>query len=84
MDVKTVLNEVIKEHCPFIHNNRLNALLDVAEDLTVKDKKIYSYFTLGKFIIEFNYLHAIKPLVESRVNHLFCVSSIFYIPINHI
>ncbi|WP_341749509.1 hypothetical protein [Candidatus Tisiphia endosymbiont of Sialis lutaria] len=31
---------------------------------TVKDKKIYSYFTLGKFIIEFNYLHAIKPLVE--------------------
>ncbi|WP_341750050.1 hypothetical protein [Candidatus Tisiphia endosymbiont of Sialis lutaria] len=22
------------------------------------------YFTLGKFIIEFNYLHAIKPLVE--------------------
>ncbi|WP_425364424.1 hypothetical protein [Candidatus Tisiphia endosymbiont of Mystacides longicornis] len=64
MDVKTVLNEVIKEHCPFIHNNRLNTLLDVAEDLTVKDKKIYSYFTLGKFIIEFNYLHAIKPLVE--------------------
>ncbi|WP_341750800.1 hypothetical protein [Candidatus Tisiphia endosymbiont of Sialis lutaria] len=33
MDVKTVLNEVIKEHCPFIHNNRLNALLDVAEGL---------------------------------------------------
>ncbi|MDN3029789.1 MAG: hypothetical protein QMO91_00135 [Candidatus Tisiphia sp.] len=65
MDVKTVLNEVIKEHCPFIHNNRLNTLLDVAEDLTVKDKKIYSYFTLGKFIIEFNYLHTIKPLVES-------------------
>ncbi|WP_425361900.1 IS4 family transposase [Candidatus Tisiphia endosymbiont of Mystacides longicornis] len=31
---------------------------------TVKDKKIYSYFTLGKFIIEFNYLHAIKPLLE--------------------
>ncbi|WP_341759767.1 hypothetical protein [Candidatus Tisiphia endosymbiont of Ptychoptera albimana] len=27
MDVKTVLNEVIKEHCPFIHNNRLNALI---------------------------------------------------------
>ncbi|WP_375333378.1 transposase [Candidatus Tisiphia endosymbiont of Xenochironomus xenolabis] len=31
---------------------------------TVKDKKIYSYFTLGKFIIEFNYLHTIKPLLE--------------------
>jgi hypothetical protein len=30
---------------------------------TVKDKKIYSYFTLGKFIID-NYLHTIKPLLE--------------------
>ena len=35
---------------------------------TVKDKKLYSYFTLGKFIIEFNYLHSIQPSLDSLAN----------------
>ncbi|WP_375333811.1 hypothetical protein [Candidatus Tisiphia endosymbiont of Xenochironomus xenolabis] len=57
MDVKTVLNEVIKEHCPFIHNNRLNALLDVAEgllysqNLSLKIKRFIRILPLGNFLL---------------------------------
>jgi len=32
---------------------------------TVRDKKVYSYFTLGRFIIEYNKLSFIKPLDQS-------------------
>ncbi|MCC8484061.1 MAG: hypothetical protein LN561_05920 [Rickettsia endosymbiont of Labidopullus appendiculatus] len=57
MDVKTVLNEVIKEHCPFIHNNRLNALLDVAEglrysqNLSLKIKRFIRILPLGNLLL---------------------------------
>jgi hypothetical protein len=59
MDVKTVLNDWVIGVVGYS-----KGMQRIFQTNTVKDKKIYSYCTLGKFIIEFNYLHAIKPLVE--------------------
>lgn len=33
MDIKEIFFDVLETHCPLIHNNRLNAVLDVAEGL---------------------------------------------------
>ncbi|WP_425360745.1 hypothetical protein [Candidatus Tisiphia endosymbiont of Ceraclea dissimilis] len=59
MDVKTVLNDWVIGVVGYSQG-----MQRIFQPNTVKDKKIYLYCTLGKFIIEFNYLHAIKPLVE--------------------
>ncbi len=33
MTIQSVLRDTLQEHCPFMHNNCLNAVLDVAEGL---------------------------------------------------
>ncbi|WP_341749764.1 hypothetical protein [Candidatus Tisiphia endosymbiont of Sialis lutaria] len=83
MDVKTVLNEVIKEHCPFIHNNRLNALLDVAEGLRYSQN--LSLSAIGRNLSgDSKVKHKIKKVDRCIVTNIYITRLIISIVLYHI
>jgi hypothetical protein len=56
MQIQDVLREVLQEQCPSIHNNRLNAVLDIAEGL--RESQNLSITAIGR-----------KLSGEARVKH---------------